>query len=153
MNWGAVLVVLGLTVLVAVFLARPLIRQEAVAITEDERRISALRAEEDRLLALIQDLDADHLMSKISCADYTAQRQPLLLRAADILRQIDVLPPGARGSGAATALDDEIEEAVRRLRGEGKAGGVCARCGEALQAGDRFCSRCGAEVPRGTSGT
>ena len=148
MDWGAVLVVLGLTVLVAVFLARPLVRQEGTQISEDERRLSALRAEQDRLLALIQELDQDRAMGKLLPEDYSAERYPLLVRGADVLRQIDALQPGRVGGQPEGALEEEIEAAVRRMRGSSsQAAGFCPSCGQALFAGDRFCSHCGAAVP------
>jgi hypothetical protein len=144
MELGAILVVLAVLALVTLILARPLTAQTAVEVTPAERRLSALRAEQDRLLGLIQDLDADHLMRKISVEEHAAQRPPLVQRAAEVLREIDGISPVAP---AGDALDDEIEAAVRRLRGLTDAG--CPACGAPLQPGDRFCSRCGAALTPG----
>jgi cytochrome c biogenesis factor len=44
------------------------------------------------------------------------------------------------------AIEDEIEKRVRQLRG-GK-GGFCPQCGTPFRPGDRFCSRCGADLAK-----
>jgi len=54
----------------------------------------------------------------------------------------------SQAAGGRTWTDSQIEGAVRRIREARKKGGLaCPDCGKAYQAGDRFCVRCGAELP------
>ena len=65
------------------------------------------------------------------------------------------LLPG-RAAASAPAADDgriwtdrRIESAVQRIRQARDKGGLtCPDCGKAYQAGDRFCVRCGADLPQ-----
>jgi predicted amidophosphoribosyltransferase len=48
-----------------------------------------------------------------------------------------------------TWTDRQIEAAVRRIQETRSRGGLrCPACGRAYQAGDRFCVRCGADLPQ-----
>lgn len=54
----------------------------------------------------------------------------------------------SQAAGGRTWTDSQIEGAVRRIRQARNEGGLaCPDCGNAYQAGDRFCVRCGAELP------
>lgn len=59
------------------------------------------------------------------------------------------LLPGRTPAPAAPALtDSDIEQAVREFRQAKSRGGLtCPACGEAYQAGDRYCVRCGGTLP------
>lgn len=65
------------------------------------------------------------------------------------------LLPGKVAASAApvasrrTWTDRRIEAAVRRIREARNRGGLmCPQCGRAYQVGDRFCVRCGADLPQ-----
>ena len=77
------------------------------------------------------------------------------------------LLPGRTSAGPAPVVTDgDIEQAVRRLRQRQSRGGqggqttpervlgataqerACPTCGQAYQAGDRFCVRCGGALPQ-----
>ncbi len=71
----------------------------------------------------------------------------LLLAGAAIVYPL--LPGRAPSPEAPAVTDSEIEEAVRDLRqARSKEGYQCPACGQAYQAGDRFCVRCGGALPQ-----
>jgi hypothetical protein len=144
MEIGGLLISLAILVLVVAFVARPLVERQAQPVSDSDRELSALQAERDRIMRLLQDLEMDHAMGKITPEDYQAQRAPLVTRGAEVLRQIDQhLPVGPAAATADDALEQEI---ARRRASAAAAAGYCASCGNALQSGDRFCIRCGTAV-------
>jgi len=144
MEIGGLLIGLAILVLVGAYVARPLVERQAQPVSESDRELSALQAERDRILQLLQDLEMDQAMGKIAPEDYQVQRAPLVARGADVLRRIDQrLPARTAPPTAEDALEREI--AKRRASGAGPAG-YCAKCGNSLQSGDRFCIRCGTPV-------
>ncbi len=155
MDAGSILVVLALMLLVGVFVARPIIEGRGIMVSASDRRLSALKAELEQVMALIQEMDMDQAMDKIQPGDYARGRAALVSRAAALMREIDGLDrsPAASRAPAAAATDAEIEAEVARLRGRTDAalGVFCAQCGRRAQAGDRFCVRCGSPLaPKGT---
>lgn len=140
MEWAALLLVAGMAVLAVAFIARPLIEGRAREPGEADRRLSALYAERDQTLSLLQELDMDYAMGKITPEDYQAQRGEHVRRGADLLREIDVLEPTAAVSGV-PATSSDLEGRIAQLRE--RAAGFCARCGNPIVLDDRFCSTCG----------
>ena len=60
-------------------------------------------------------------------------------------RAVAAVPPEA---GQQTWTDRRIEAAVRRIHEtRSRTGLTCPACGRTYQAGDRFCVRCGADLP------
>lgn len=165
MDAGTWLWVIALTILVASYIARPLIEKKALPISQEARRISMLQAERERLLSNLQELEMDFAIGKMANEEYQAQRSELISRGASILRQLDELSKGAatlrrgvpvdRAAGGMEALEAQIERAVARRRRTPRAAaaGFCAQCGNQVLDGDRFCARCGAalagEMPKG----
>ncbi|MCJ7511735.1 MAG: zinc ribbon domain-containing protein [Anaerolineales bacterium] len=149
MEIGGLLISLAILVLVVAFVARPLVDRQAQQGSAPDSELSALQAERDRVLSLLQDLEMDLAMSKIPVEDYQAQRAPLVAHGAEILRQIDGRMPGeAAMAGEAANHEDALEREIARRRSpSGNLVGNCPRCGNGLQAGDRFCVRCGTPVP------
>jgi len=146
MDLAPLLVVLGLTALVVAYIARPLVEARSREPDARERRLSALQAEQDQVLALLNELDMDYAMGKIEAADYQAQRGARVTQGADLLREIDALQAAAPAAEQTPAApkDDELEARVAQLRA--RAAGFCGRCGNPLTLEDRFCSRCGQPV-------
>lgn len=145
MEISGLLISLAILVMVVAFVARPLVERQAQPVSEADRELSALQAERDRTLQLLQDLEMDHAMGKITPDDYQAQRAPLVARGAEVLRQIDQHLPARP---AAATSDDALEREIASRRASAAAGaGYCANCGNALQSGDRFCIRCGTAAP------
>ena len=151
MDLGSILILIGLTLLVVAFIARPLAERRSRLVTPEEHRLSGLQAERDKILAMIREVEMDHAMGKIPDGDFETQRAALVARGSSVLREIDAQAGASASPAAADDLDAAIEAAVTARRapaGGGKAAGFCTTCGQAQQAGDRFCSRCGAPAPQ-----
>jgi hypothetical protein len=149
MDLGSLLVMLALAVLVAAFIARPLFEGSSPPPAATDPELSAKRAELDRILGLIQDLEMDFAMAKVLPDDYRTMRPELVHRGADLMRELD----RAEGNGHGPAegveeLEAEIEAEIARLRGGAGVGpaGFCGSCGHAVLSGDKFCVRCGAPL-------
>ena len=157
MDLGSLLVILAVFVVAAAFIARPLVEGHGSEIGPEERRISALKAERDQVLDSILEIEMDQAMGKLSPEDFQAQRGLMVGRGAALLKELAGLedhpptpsPTGLDGAGDETAgAERELEAEVMRLRGTAASTseGFCGQCGEAVQAGDRFCTHCGASL-------
>jgi hypothetical protein len=148
MDIGSILIGLALALLVAAYISRPLLMKGGQAVTMEDRQLSELQAKRDRILNRLQELDMDFAMGKILEEDYQLDRQALMTQGADVLKAIDVLIGGAPSQAKDADAEDEIEAAVARLRGKDKplASGYCPSCGNAVQQGDAFCTRCGTSL-------
>jgi hypothetical protein len=181
MDIGSLFLILALFVLVAWYVSRPLFERRPIssaarAVSRSEHELSALLAERDRILQMLQELDFDYTLGKIPEEDYPNQRNLLLQRGVEVLGQLDALQPSlptglaadrlekaiaarrAQQSQAAAAPrkngngapvpDDELERLIasRRREHPEKAGGFCPKCGRPLQKSDQFCPKCGAKV-------
>jgi rubrerythrin len=159
MEIGSLLVTLAIAIIVVGYVARPLIDDRGIAVSDSDRRLSSLQAQRDQILNVLQELEMDHTMGKISPEDYREQRSSLVAQGARVLRELDLV------SGVALELDGEmrhpdlisekleeqIEAAVlkrRAVKSEIEYN-YCSKCGSALELGDRFCPRCGAATGPG----
>jgi len=166
MDLGAIFLLLTVVILVGLFVVQPFsVHQRRRAGTG--QALSALLAEQDRLLSTLQELDFDHALGKIPAEDYPRQRSRLVERTAEVLRQLDALAPGrpekrpdrkargssapvpsaaaAPGSGKPEISDEELEDLIARRR-KGRqwvAVGFCPQCGKPVSPTDAFCSACG----------
>jgi hypothetical protein len=146
MELAPLLVVLGLVAVTVAYIARPLVEGRSREPDARERRLSALRAEQDQLLDLLHELDMDFAMGKVEPEDYQSQRAARVSQGAALLRELDELRSAAPTAAPAAGLkDDDLEARLAQLRT--RAGGFCGRCGNPLVLEDRFCSRCGQPVP------
>jgi len=148
MDLGSLLVILALGIMAAAFIAQPFVESPGLSITKQERRLSELQAERDRVLSTLQELDMDHAMGKVLREAYQFQRGTLVARGAEILKSIDEIRGTMDEAFPDTDIEVEIEAAVARLRkGENlTSGGYCSSCGREVMAGDRFCVHCGASL-------
>ncbi len=174
MDLGSLFLLLALLILVAVFIARPLLDRKAQAVSEEEQILSTWLARRDRVIDALQELDFDFKLGKIPEADYPAQRAMLLQQGAEILKKLDTLHPqhgpttdalevviaarraqsqalpenGTLPATTARPPDDDLENliATRRGKQKTKSAGFCSQCGHPNQANDKFCSKCGAKV-------
>ena len=162
MDIGSLFLLLALTLLVGVYVARPFVTRQGFQVTQTDRELSALEAARDKVLAIIHELDMDHTMGKLEDDDYEAQRSTMVTKGAAILKEIDEVinaSPAARKQRAAhkpetaSNADAVLEAAVARLRkGTSEEGaGFCAKCGKALMPDDRFCNSCGEATTLETS--
>jgi hypothetical protein len=156
MDLGSIFVTLAIVIIVVGFIARPIMENRGYAVTEPDRRISALQAERDQILTLLQDLDMDQTMGKVQGEDYEAQRSVLVSRGAAVLKELDIISgvtvhaDGQIGVGeyASRKLEEQIEAAVSQMRRDGDESdsNFCSQCGSVLESGDQFCSHCGAAI-------
>lgn len=112
MDIGSIFLILGLLVLVAIFISRPLLDGRTVELSQEEHELSTLLAERDRLLTALQELDFDYTLGKIPEEDYPAQRAVMVQRGVEILRRLDELQAEAHPEDDEARLDAAI--AARR---------------------------------------
>ena len=165
MGISSIFLLLAVLVLVGMFLYAPFTTRARRVRPGESQEVSALKAERDRVINSLQELDFDHSLGKIPVEDYPSQRAALLQSGADILRKLDQLsaalpsskPGEARIEKAAAAaradssaqisrLDDEQIEsliAARRRDHKGKSAGFCPKCGKPILVTDKFCPSCG----------
>jgi hypothetical protein len=152
-SWMAVLAV---AILAIAFIARPFIEKDGFAVTEKGKASSTLLAERDRIITVLQELELDYAMGKVSQEDYQIQRENWVRQGASIMKQLDELGVGvtvaSTNGSVLKELDAEVEAAIARRREslekdiETDPSKFCGHCGSELQRGDRFCSHCGAAV-------
>ncbi len=114
MDIGPLLLALALIILVAAFVARPVIEQAA---NHREAASSAddLIARREAVLIELRDLDFDHDTGKVGDDDYAEQRARLVAKGAEVLRALDTLDI-SKPAPASTDFDDAIEKAVAAVR-------------------------------------
>lgn len=153
---AAILLTFAVLVLVGLYLYSPYLRGYGSRVTREEHELSALMAEQDRVLSSLQELDFDYKLGKIPEEDYPAQRTSLLQKGADVLRKIDALKESqgllrengksAKKSQTKSKLTDDVLEsmiAARRKSYKSSFDGFCPKCGKPVLATDRFCPSCG----------
>ena len=133
----------------------------------ETHEVSALKAERDRVINSLQELDFDFNLGKIPAGEYPDQRTALLEKGADVLRKLDELAPvassavnpeariekataaGRADAGTKTPSaednDDDLESmiATRRKEHKSKSAGFCPKCGKPVLVSDKFCPSCG----------
>jgi rubrerythrin len=165
MELGSIFLILAVFIIVGMYLYAPFMAKPRKLSTSGMREASALKAERDRVINALQELDFDFKLGKIPKEDYPEQRAELLKKGSEILRQLDELEPvfaaartaEARIEKAAAAKradstsaeeslnDEEIEAmiAARRKQHKSKSAGFCPKCGKPVLASDNFCPSCG----------
>lgn len=167
MELGSIFLILAVLIMVGVYLYAPFMGRTRRLRADETLEVSALKAERDRVINSLQELDFDHNLKKIPAEDYPEQRAALLQKGADILRQLDTLIPvasstnnvesriekaaaAARADSSATAkvaalADDDLEAMIsaRRKDHKSKSAGFCPKCGKAVLVSDKFCPSCG----------
>jgi NADH pyrophosphatase NudC (nudix superfamily) len=123
--------------------------------------LAELIEQRDAIYQAIRELRFDHQVGKVSEADFTAFDAQLRGRAALVLQQIDALGQAEADPELDASLEAEIA-ALRQVNSGAPAGSArlapvavpagkaalnfCPQCGHRLQAGDRFCGKCGAAL-------
>jgi hypothetical protein len=87
----------------------------------------------DAVLSALRDLDFDFRTGKVSEEDYKPLRAQLMAEAA---QYIEVEEKG----------DEQLEALIRARRSVQQQGLRCQHCEAPIQAGQRFCSKCGSTV-------
>lgn len=165
MEISSILLVLAVVVLVAIYIYSPFTQNAHKIRAGESHELSTLKAERDRVINSLQELDFDHNLGKVPAEDYPEQRASLIQKGAEILRKLDELAPiassaknaeariekaaaAARADSSITNIgmnDDDIESmiALRRKQHKGKSAGFCPKCGKPVLASDKFCPTCG----------
>lgn len=120
MDLGSIFLILALLLMVALYVSRPLLeraaRLERQSHVAEEHTRSALLAERDRILNALQELDFDYALGKIPEEDYPLQRKALLIKGAEVLKQLDAMQPHQAGD---ESPEDRLEAAIARRRMQG----------------------------------
>lgn len=129
MNIAAILIGLALFGIAILCIVRPF-QQEQVKKT---KHLKDTNKGEERIavLSALRDLDFDHKVGKVSDEDYVPAREQLLAEAARYIQQQD-------------EKDSVLEELVQKRRASKTEN--CTECGAPLEAGQRFCSKCGSQA-------
>jgi len=167
MEISSILLVLAVFVMVGAYLYLPFMTRARRARASESHEVSTLKAERDRVINSLQELDFDFNLGKIPEGEYPDQRTALLQKGADILRRLDELVPAASSSvnaeariekataagradsGTKTSVaadsDDDLEAmiATRRREHKSKSAGFCPKCGKPVLVSDKFCPACG----------
>ena len=154
MELGSVFLVLAVLVIVGIYLYAPFTERVVQTDMDESHEISALKAERDRVITALQELDFDFRLGKIPAEDYPEQRNTLLQKGADVLRQLDEMntefsallsKENSAANSESKIKNDELESmlAARRKEKQSKSAGFCPQCGKPILATDRFCPACG----------
>jgi rubrerythrin len=154
MELGSVFLVLAVLIIVGIYLYAPFTERAAQTDINESHEISALKAERDRVINALQELDFDFKLGKIPAEDYPEQRQSLLQKGANVLRQLDEMntefssllsKENSATESESKIKNDEIEAmlAARRKEKKSKSAGFCPQCGKPVLATDHFCPSCG----------
>lgn len=170
MELGSIFLVLAVIVMVGIYLYAPFTKNPRRALGSQPREtheISTLKAERDRVINSLQELDFDHRLGKVPAEDYPDQRAALLQKGADVLRKLDELAPisssainaesriekataaGRADTGSNSPVfvdnDDDLESMIvaRRKQHKSKSAGFCPKCGKPVLVSDKFCPSCG----------
>jgi len=116
---GSFLIFLALLVLVALFVARPLL-DPAVQDRALDREVSHWLAERERVVDALAELDADWNLDKVPQDLYLEQRGLLLAKGAIALEKLEkIQKPAARHAKQLKAkkeTDDDLEELIAAYR-------------------------------------
>jgi hypothetical protein len=107
MSTGGLILAIGFIIgILALVLWPVLLTRKTTHPTTDSNLspLALLRAERESILLALRDMDFDHQMGKYTLEDYQSQRESLMQRGVDILKQIDAYE------------SDAIEAAVRAHR-------------------------------------
>lgn len=153
MEIGAILLTLAVLVAAAIFVSKPFLFPEKKYDSNAENTvISGLLAEKDRFLGLIQELEQDHTLGKITDEDYPSMRADLMQKASRALRKIDELkaaaPVATHTATKNTKVDLDDLLAKRRAQKVGRTDGFCPHCGKAVTKADKFCPSCGKNIAK-----
>jgi hypothetical protein len=162
MDLGFIFTALALFILVAAFVARPLI-EKMTGVEAEKTHADDLFAQREAILIELRDVDFDHDTGKMNDDDYKEQRARLTAKGVEVLRALDEIKPQDSAPRLNT-VDDEIENLIAIKRGKkiatplpsnGKTphGGAadsffCTQCGAQAHADDKFCAKCGAKLQK-----
>ena len=118
MELGSLFLILAVLVVVGIYIYAPFTSKAKRARTSESHEVSALKAERDRVINSLQELDFDFKLGKIPAEDYPEQRAALLQKGSDILRKLDEISPV---SASASNVEARIEKAAAAKRADSSA--------------------------------
>ena len=119
MSTAGLFVLLALTVGVLTFIAWPLIagtdkaESEAPGVAADSS--DGLQRDYDATLVTLRDLDFDFQTGKLDAVDYSPQRESLIARGAELLRQIDSLKTQSIEAAVESAIAEQRAVHARQV--------------------------------------
>ncbi|MBN1536127.1 MAG: zinc ribbon domain-containing protein [Anaerolineales bacterium] len=160
MDLGSLFFLIGILLLVIVYIIQPFTRQRPYRMAADEKKISSLLAEQERVINTLLELDFDYHLGKIPEEDYPIHRSVLLAQGAQIMQQLDILRAeyniwGVATDGRASDKPREIpstNKKARRERGTKRLLAtpdddieilLAARRRERIEKAGGFCPQCG----------
>ncbi|MEK7441028.1 MAG: zinc ribbon domain-containing protein [Chloroflexota bacterium] len=161
MDLGFIFTALALFILVAAFVARPLIEKMSGVETE-KTHADDLFAQREAILIELRDVDFDHDTGKMNDDDHKEQRARLTAKGVEVLRALDALK-SQEVAPLLNTVEDEIENLIAIKRGkkivkplpsngktpQGTADTFfCTQCGTPAHADDKFCAKCGAALQK-----
>jgi hypothetical protein len=148
MDIGSILLIFALMILVAVYILQPLRAKSAASVSRNEMALSPLLAERERILDALAELDFDHELGKVPVDIYPLQRERLMQRGAEVLRQLDEYDK-SQAQPSEDTEGDAIEAMIAARRKSHKPSGkveFCPQCGNKIKTKDQFCVNCGAAL-------
>jgi hypothetical protein len=153
MLWLTILITALIALAALLYVAWPLLVKQVPPYQQQDDRLIDLIHRKDVVLTAIKDLEFDFQVGKISEEDFQRFNERLRRQAIIYMQQIEKLSPQIY------TLDDALEAEIarqRQLRNERRAKVVpaeevpvypaCAKCGQTLTPGQKFCGECGAPV-------
>lgn len=132
------LIVIGSVAIVAYPLFKRSDELDVAFVGRSDPTWEGLVAQRDATYSAIKDLEFDHVMGKLSDADYKTLRVKYETKAVAISQELDSM------SESRNASSDAIEREVGEFRRASANGSMkCLRCGTPHMAGDVFCVKCG----------
>lgn len=144
MDIGSIFLILALLIFVGLFIGRPLLERRAISVSQEEQDLSSLLAERDRIINALQELDFDFSLGKIPEEDYPIQRNIMLQKGANVLRQIDENTDQSKDEDLEALIEDAI--AARRADHDHRLASVPASSPADLEEAPQ---PVGQELPRG----
>src|SRR4051812_5259246 len=95
MSGSGIFLLLAMLIGCALFVVWPLLGQRGKtagnrsSAVPDQDRIAGLQTEHEAILIALRDLDFDYQTGKFSQEDYASQRETLVQRGVEVLKQID----------------------------------------------------------------
>ena len=133
-----VFIAVAVGVLALVFVSYPFFKKGPRSVDPvEDGRLQALQSKRDTLYSALEELRFDLESGTLTEEEHRDLEARYRTMAVSVLRDIDNLDKS-------TEAEDEIEKQVMALR-QGRER-LCPGCGAGHQAGDRFCSHCGASL-------
>jgi hypothetical protein len=126
MALGSIFLLLALLLVVALFVARPLIAAEEHADDQLDEEASHWIAERERALDALAELDVDWQLGKVPEEIYAPQRQQLVAAGAEALRKLDSMSvqlketPASQEGGVSDAQLEQLIAARRNKKVGGR---------------------------------